>query len=141
MKLILNRIKTPDGTILTSKYTHDFIMYEDKNGKSYGVDGGMSYAKRIGDTNECEDLSVYVDEDTIEEKYEALRDTLAESINWGSRGINGDEPVRWLKITEMSDGHLDALVNVYKGPVDAFYKKCFKYEIEYRKTHNIIVND
>ena len=31
-RIILNRIKCPDGTILTSHYRHDFQEYTDENG-------------------------------------------------------------------------------------------------------------
>lgn len=51
-KLLANRWKTPDGTILWSKHTHDFILYTDKNGKQYGVDGGNSYCRMIGNFEE-----------------------------------------------------------------------------------------
>jgi len=34
-KIILNRIKTPDGTILTSYHRHDYIEYIDDNGLEY----------------------------------------------------------------------------------------------------------
>lgn len=129
MRILLNRIKTPDGTILTSYHRHDFVMYKDQNGKSYGVDGGTDYLKRIGYVREdCIDLSVSIDENDIDEKFETIR----ESIHWGSRGKDGDQPLSWIKLKEMTDEHLNALLNVYKGPVDPFYKKCFAREIEYR---------
>ena len=39
-EIILNRIQTPDGTVLTSYYRHDYKSYQDKNGETYIVDGG-----------------------------------------------------------------------------------------------------
>ena len=45
-RLILNRIKTPDGTILTSYNRHDYVSYEDANGLEYMVDGGLEYLRR-----------------------------------------------------------------------------------------------
>lgn len=43
-----NAIKTPDGTIIESKYRHHFVCHKDKNGNIYCVDGGLDYLKRIG---------------------------------------------------------------------------------------------
>lgn len=149
MKLILNRIKTPDGTVLTSYNTHDFVMHKDKNGNEYGVDGGTSYSRRIGNTNECEDLSIWVNPENMlirgkdgemlskEESFEIIRET----IHWGSRGKNGDQPLKHVKLQEMTDEHLHNILNVYTGPVDPFYKKCFKLEVEHRETNSIVISD
>lgn len=144
MRLILNSIRTPDGTVLTSYYTHDFKMHTDKNGQQYGVDGGNSYQRRIGNTNECEDLSIWVDDENMlihgkdkEQSYDVIRNT----IHWGSRGKEGDQPLRHIKLKEMTDEHLNNLINVYKGPVDSFYMKCFKLEVEYRAANLISVPD
>lgn len=130
MRILLNRIKTPDGTILTSYHRHDFVMHRDANGNNYGVDGGTEYLKRTYTVPDFEDLSVSIDEDVDLNgpEFELIR----ESIHWGSRGKDGDQPLSWIKLKEMTDEHLDALLNVYKGPVDPFYKKCFAREIEYR---------
>lgn len=41
-RILVNAIRTPDGTLLHSKHRHDCVIYKDKNGKEYGVDGGYS---------------------------------------------------------------------------------------------------
>jgi len=138
MKLIKNSIKTPDGTILISRHTHDYVTHTDStNGNEYGVDGGISYSRRIGNTEDCEDLNVWIDETKFEEEFTKIR----ECLEWGSRGKKGDQPLKWVKISEMTDEHLNALVNLYGGPVDEFYKKSFKYEADYRKVHSISITD
>jgi hypothetical protein len=40
-RIVANRIRTPDGTILESKHRHDYVTYTDANGKQYMVDGGL----------------------------------------------------------------------------------------------------
>lgn len=45
-KIIVNQIKTPDKTILCSKYRHDYVTYTDKSRLTFSVDGGTSYLRR-----------------------------------------------------------------------------------------------
>jgi hypothetical protein len=56
--IILNRIRTPDGTILTSRFRNDYVSYTDENGIKYSIDGGLDYLKRQT-LGEYEDLSRY----------------------------------------------------------------------------------
>lgn len=43
--ILLTCLITPDGTILTSRSTHNYVTYLDKNGETYMLDGGSSYIK------------------------------------------------------------------------------------------------
>jgi len=45
VKLIRNRLQTPDGKILESISTHDYVEHRDDNGKLYFLDGGLDYAR------------------------------------------------------------------------------------------------
>lgn len=65
MKIIVNAICTPDGTVLLSATRHDFRTHVDANGKTYGVDGGTDYLKRIGDIGDCEEMSIYEDDQGV----------------------------------------------------------------------------
>ena len=65
-QIIYNAIKTPDGTIISSHHRHDFVTHKDKNGKTYGVDGGQSYLRRIGDISDCKELSMYLEPWSLE---------------------------------------------------------------------------
>lgn len=62
-KLLANRWQTPDGTILWSKYRHDFVGYTDKNGQFYFVDGGNHYTRTSINTStqQMKNLCVYDD--------------------------------------------------------------------------------
>lgn len=77
--IIQNAIRTPDGTILCSKYTHDCVIHEDKNGKTYGVDGGKDYFKVIGEFNEIERLYIKTNDNF---------DHLKENIIFGTYGLD-----------------------------------------------------
>ena len=48
-----NSIITPDGTELISKDRHDYVVYKDKNGQIFGIDGGNEYLRRTHDAVNC----------------------------------------------------------------------------------------
>ncbi len=95
-RLVRNALKTPDGTILVSRSRHDYVTHLDANGKQYMTDGGLVYVHCSAHGDEV-DMCVYDDED-----HEVLR----EAAEWGTRGIDGTDPLRWVKIKDMDTDHL-----------------------------------
>ncbi len=120
MQLIRNAIQTPDGTILVSKYRHDYRSHNDANGKVYVVDGGLDYVR----------TTVHDDQISL-----ALYDTepheiQAQYLTWGSFGIRGDQPRRDIPIAEMETSHLEAVLRECR-PTEVL-KNCMKKELELR---------
>ena len=93
-KLILSRIQTPDGTILTSYHRHDYVTHNDTNGEEYILDGGNDYQRISVNKEPFKDLSIWSDA-----PYEIIR----QSFHRGGRSKNGDEPLKWVPLSEMSD--------------------------------------
>ena len=121
-KLILNRIKTPDNTILTSRHVHDYQSHKDtKSNEIYICDGGTSYIRRSINEVPYEDLSLY-----STDSFEKLR----EGIEWGNYGKNGNEPLHYKSISNMSSNHITAILSQYKL-VD-YLKEIFEKEISHR---------
>lgn len=122
--IIYNAIRTPDGTIMESKNRHDYQVHMDKNGHEYMVDGGLDYLRRnVVDAAPYEELSV-----TLEDGHNKVR----EVAKWGTYGINGDEPRRYVKLMEMSDSHIQAcLDNV--PTMSSTYRTAFINELKFRK--------
>lgn len=121
-RLIYNAIKTPDNTIIESIHRHDFNTHIDRNGKTYGVDGGLEYCRRMGDMSDCIDLSIYDNgEHSLRVKY----------LKWGA---NYDENMIRLSktvyktIEEMNIGHIQAILdgNYCKSK---YYNDIFKQEL------------
>lgn len=125
--IIRNSIRTPDGTILTSKHRHDYVSYTDTNGQYYAVDGGLSYLKRNYDKPDYQELSLYDNE-----PFEVIRENL-ERLNVG---VDGTENPKWFKLCDMDDEWLSNVI-IYeedKRPNNP-YLKYYISEQKYRKNN------
>lgn len=121
-KLILNRIRTPDGVVLTSKNQHDFRSHRDTiTGELYFTDGGSSYIRRSINDVPYEDISLYSDS-----PFEIIR----KNITWGSRGKNGDEELHYKPISNMSSNHINAILS--NCTVADYLKELFEKELIHR---------
>jgi len=119
--LVYNAIRTPDGTIIESHSRHDYKTHIDKNGNEYMIDGGLDYVRSSANGDE-EYLTVAVDD-----SHEKVR----ESVTWGTYGINGDQPMKKVKLSEMDTDHIQAcLDNVPR--MYPQYRTAMENELEYR---------
>ena len=128
-EIVYNAIKTPDGTILESRHRYGFKKYKDKNGETYINDGGTEYIRRSVNKEPYEDLSLYTT-DSIE-KIRGVAD-------WGTYGKDGLEELKYKKITDLSNAHLEAILNDCGEDV---YKGIIKRELDYRRDNDIFVED
>jgi hypothetical protein len=137
-KIILNQIRTPDGTIIRSMHRHDYVTHKDKNGLEYMVDGGSDYLRRnFHEEAPYEELSVYDNA-----PFEVIR----QSFHRGGRGKDGKQPLTWVPISEMSDAWLQACIdyNIERGydKYDGGYSNSlYEKELEYRKEQGIFIED
>ena len=114
-------MKTPDGTILESKHRHDYVTHIDANGKEYMLDGGCDYVRFSANGDE-EMLTV-----TSDDSHEVIR----EAVKWGTYGKDGDEPLRYVTIADMSSEHLEACLYTQESMSQSI-RKVMKDELEYR---------
>jgi len=139
-QIIYNAIKTPDGTVISSDHGHDYVVHKDKNGKTYGVDGGCNYLRRIGDVSDCEDLSMYLEPWTPE-----FHEKARKVVKRGSRGKYGDQPLTWVKICDMNDNWVKATIeyNNDRGmSVDtSWFTKLLHEEMHYRNANSITIEE
>ena len=121
-KLIKNSIRTPDGTVLTSRHRHDYQSHKDtKSNEIYINDGGTSYIRRSINEVPYEDLSLY-----STDSFEKLR----EGIEWGNYGKNGDEPLQYKSISNMSSNHINSILSQLK--LAEYMEELFQKEISFR---------
>lgn len=124
--LLVNAIITPDGTVLQSTHRHDYVSHQDSNGETYYLDGGLDYIRRSVNIERATDLSLY-DSDP----HESLREWFC----WGTRGVSGNEPQTWVKLKNLSDQHIQAIIDT-QHHIGKPVKKLLKDEITYRATPN-----
>ena len=155
--IIINQIRTPDGTLLRSMHVHDYVTYTDKNGREYMVDGGSEYLRRNvhkstglwfrftsfllslikikrRDPLTYEELSIYSND-----RFEVIR----ENLHRGGRGKDGLQPLTWVPMDKMSDSWLEACItyNEERGMGNSFSSKMYTKELKYRKRHGISITD
>jgi hypothetical protein len=120
-RILLNRIKTPDGTILTSYNRHDYVTHKDTLTKEVlMVDGGTDYLRRNIGT--YEELSVYDDGSHI---------TRRSAVHWGTRGKDGKQPLVYKLLKDLDSDHIEAILKT-QHQISDFYREIFKEELKYR---------
>lgn len=128
--LVLNAIRTPDGTVLESRNRHDYREYTDANGKTYMIDGGLDYVR----------CSAHEDQEWVGCYLEDGHANVREALTWGTFGKNGDEPYRQVKLSEMSNAHIQACLDTQPRMYKQF-RTAMENELAYREEQNIIVED
>lgn len=122
--ILLNQIRTPDGTILTSTHRHDYRTHIDANGKVYMVDGGNSYLRRtVHKDAPYEELSIYLD------PYDHNHNR--EHFKWGTYGLEGKGPLRRVPLKDLDTDHIEAILETQKH-VPEYFRLVFKQELKYR---------
>ena len=124
--MIVNKIQTPDGTILHSRHRHDYVTHTDTvNGEFYMLDGGNDYRRMSGST--FKDLAVFDTDD-----FSVIR----ENFERGGYGKNGDEPLKWTLLKDMDDDYLDAVIK-YEAERCGQFLWIYAREKEYRKENGL----
>ena len=122
LPILNSRMRTPDGTILESRYRHDYVTHLDKNGKEYMLDGGLDYVRSSANGDEWL-LTIYTDY-----PHELIR----LHAKWGTFGKNGDEPLKYVAIADMDPYHLRACLDTQQKTMRPEMYKVMQDEVEYR---------
>lgn len=130
--IIANRIKTPDGTILHSKTGHDYVHHNDANGDYYFTDGGNQYLRRSVNAIPATALDV-----TTESPFRVQR----EAFVWGTYGKTGKDPLKWVKLSALTDDHIKAILETQKHIPEWMRIGLFQQELNYRDFHDNHINE
>jgi hypothetical protein len=102
-QLVYNGCRTPDGTLLVSTHRHDYVTHTDKNGEVYMRDGGQDYIRCSINVEKAEELSL-----TLEDDHSKVRDV----VTWGTYGIDGDQPLKYISVGEMETAHIIVVLDL-----------------------------
>jgi hypothetical protein len=117
MAILRNAIICPDGTEIVSRHRHDFVCHD-----GYCVDGGNDYLRRLfPEHNNYKENSL-----TTEDGFERIRN----EFEWGTRGVDGNEPLRYVKLKDVDDAHIQAILDTQSLRKEI--KDIFIKEIEWR---------
>jgi len=131
--MIANRIQTPDGTILWSRFGHDYVVYDDANGEQYMLDGGPDVLCWRSTVNKVPAKSLQVFSDA---PFEEIRQVMLR----GTKDKNGN-PI-WIPLYKMNNLHLVGVLDYNENMgIHSKYDQFIEKEIEYRKEHNIVIED
>lgn len=135
-QLVLNRVICLEcGEVLTSYHRHDYKVCKCTNATM--IDGGLEYQRYGGMDMLKVDRSPTVYLSTDPEDHTKMR----ASFHWGSYGKNGDQPVKWMTPSEMSNDHVENIIKNLGHRIAPWTLKIFERELEYRKQHNILIQD
>ena len=127
-RLLRNAIQTPDGTILESRTRHDYKEHKDANGWVYMNDGGLDYHRRIINKN-LPELNLCL---TEADPHAMVR----EKVTWGTYGKEQDQPLSHIAIMDMTDGHLQAVLDTQKNMYPQI-RNLMEAELEYREQEKL----
>ena len=99
------------GEIFNSAHVHDFQSCEFSDGTTFFVDGGREYLRCGGDGTSHQESLVLTPEDSADE--------IRSKLIWGTRGPNGDRPLKWVLLNECETDHLNKIL-MFASPADLY---------------------
>lgn len=100
--IIYSSMTTPDGTVLVSRHRHDYKFHQDLiTDKYYFLDGGNDYIRCSCNGDEVFNTL------TLDTSHDIAR----EYVTWGTYGKSGTDPLRIIKVKDIEDDHLDAIIS------------------------------
>ena len=113
---------------IQSRHRHDFVVC---SCGEVSVDGGIDYLRRLG--SNFTETSLYTDDSFTE---------LRKFIERGGRGINGDEPLKYVLLKDLNDNWLKNLIEYEEeNRPDNAYLKFYKMELWYRASNKITIKE
>lgn len=94
---------------IVSRHKHNYVTC---SCGATSVDGGLSYLQRSGDNYTETSLN---DKDSFEK--------IRNNFEWGSKGVDGNEPLRYVKLKDMETSHIMAILDTQKQHPFVFLKE------------------
>lgn len=98
----------PEQIFLVSSHVHDFRTHVFRDGTSISVDGGHDYIRRCHPVNFAGYGTKYVDFN-LDDREPFF--TIKHKLLWGTRGKDGRQPLKWVRLMDCSAEHLQAILD------------------------------
>lgn len=152
-EVVINKIKTPDGTILISRSVHGFIQHQDKQmNEFFAAYGGFDYLQRIGPKRTkggdgWEELSV-----STHDPFVKIRENLEWGVNTTKDGDVLPKTI-WTKLCDLSNDHIATIIEKVFSPYEKteannplsrtskMYLKMMRLELVWREHYGIEIPD
>lgn len=113
--IIQNAIYIPAlDRYLISRHIHDYQEARLPDDSTVSIDGGLDHLSRNGNISQAVEMSLS-DEDSDETVYQRLL--------WGTRGVLGNEPLKWIRVADMEPGHAIAVLAAYGRRLSRYYTR------------------
>ena len=112
------------GDVLISRYRHDYVMCTCDNKTM--LDGGTDYQRYGGVDLSLIDLSGTV---YLTDGFEKCRTAPI----WGSYGKDGDQPLKFMSVSEMETEHLEAVIKELGHRIEKWRLNLMLQELENRE--------
>ena len=123
VRLIAQRIRTPDSTILQTFRLHDYKSHVDVlTGENYVLDGGTTTLYINTNIVPPEDLNVY---DT--DHFALQRDAFC----WGTRGPEIRDPLIWKSLRNLDTAYIQNMLNT-RTDLEDWVRSLFTQELAFR---------
>ena len=127
--LLAVKLICPDGTVLQSRYRHDYVEHRDAvTGEVYMIDGGR-YTPRATYDSECQLMFVYEEDD---------HSFVREEFEWGM--WDEERGYIFVPIGKLSSPHVENLETYFLVYFDRV-PQWLKNEQNYRKANNIFIEE
>jgi hypothetical protein len=98
----------PEVSFLVSVHVHDYQSHTFHDGTSVAVDGGHDYIRRCYPPKMKGYGTKYMDYSLDDQE---PFDTIKHKLLWGTRGKDGFQPLKWVRLIDCDAKHLQAILD------------------------------
>lgn len=92
--MIIQNAVEYNGTVFQSTHVHDYVQVTD----TFAIDGGSEYIRWAGvPLHEMFDINLMTTDSF---------DKIADNLVWGTRGVDGRQPLKYIYMKDMDSDHL-----------------------------------
>ena len=128
-QMVYSALRCPDGTLLVSRHTHNYMAHEQEDGRYYALDGGLDYRRVISPDHKHEDIAL-----TVSSPHKEVREVFTWG-NWLDKDGAKLPKIRYILLKDITLDHLNALIDYTKEGYPWYINLLFLREKQWRKNN------